>query len=261
MNVKTFVVPLDCSELSERALPIAEAMAARVGGGLLLVSAQFHGPLDPHEYLDEQTTRITHCPVDISPTKHEHAAAAITGALEGSDDRILCMTTHGRGSFRWAAVGSVAEEVMLKTDRPVLLIGPHCHADALERGTHLLVCADHAEAAAGLAPAVHEWAERLDLRPRVAVAVHPIDVESAEHSDVVLGPLAQALGMPNTDEAELLRATYVTGALADYAADLPAALIAINSHARSGIRRFALGSETMAVVHLAPCPVLVVHTL
>jgi nucleotide-binding universal stress UspA family protein len=35
--------------------------------------------------------------------------------------------------------------------------------------------------------------------------------------------------------------------------------MAINSHARTGIKRFSLGSETMAVLHLAPCPVLVVH--
>jgi nucleotide-binding universal stress UspA family protein len=261
MDPKTFVVPLDGSEYSERALAVAEALVARVNGSLLLVSAQFHGPLDPHEYLDEQAARITQCPVDIAPNEHERAAVAISTALEGGEDRIVCMTTHGRGSWRWAAVGSVAEEVIQRTDRPVLLVGRHCQADSLDRGQYLLVCADRAEAAAGLAPVVHEWAETLELRPRVAVAVHPIDVESAEHPEVVLGPLAKALEMPNTDDAELLRATYVTGALADYAADLPAALIAINSHARSGIRRFSLGSETMAVVHLAPCPVLVVHAL
>ena len=65
--------------------------------------------------------------------------------------------------------------------------------------------------------------------------------------------------MPNTDDAHLLRANYVAGKLADYADDLPAALMAINSHARTGFQRFSLGSETMAVLHLAPCPVLVVH--
>jgi nucleotide-binding universal stress UspA family protein len=259
MDTKTFVVPLDGSAYSERALPIAEALVARVNGSLLLVSAQFHGPLDPREYLSEQAARVTTCPVDIEATKHERAAVAIAAALERGDDRIVCMTTHGRGSWRWAAVGSVAEEVLQRTDRPLLLVGRHCRTDFLERGTELLVCADRAEAAAGLAPAVQAWSEALGLHPRVAVVVHPLDVESAENPEAVLGPLAHALGMPDTDDVHLLRANYVAGKLADYADDLPAALMAINSHARTGIKRFSLGSETMAVLHLAPCPVLVVH--
>jgi nucleotide-binding universal stress UspA family protein len=259
MDAKTFVVPLDGSDYSERALPVAEALVSRVNGALLLVSAQYHGPIDPHEYLGEQAARITQCPVDIVASTHDRAAVAIESALEGGDDRVVCMTTHGRGSWRWAAVGSVAEEVIQRTDRPLVLVGRHCRTDFLERGKDLLVCADRAEAAAGLAPAVHTWAEALGLHTRVAVVVHPLDVESAEHSEVVLGPLAQALGMPDSRDAHLLRANYVAGALADLADDLPAGLMAISSHARTGFRRFSLGSETMAVLHLAPCPVLVVR--
>jgi nucleotide-binding universal stress UspA family protein len=259
MNAQTFVVPLDGSAYSERALPVAQALVARVSGRLLLVSAQFHGPLDPQEYLREQAARVTQCPVDIVASQHDRAPVAIESVLEGGADRIVCMTSHGRGSWRWAAVGSVAEEVIQGTDRPVVLVGRHCRTDFLERGKDLLVCADRAEAAAGLAPAVRTWAEALDLHLRVAVVVHPLDVESAEHSEVVLGPVAQALGMPDTRDAHLLRANYVAGALADLADDLPAALLAINSHARAGLRRFSLGSETMAVLHLAPCPLLVVR--
>ena len=55
MDPKTIVVPLDGSEFAERALPVAKAIADRIGGGLLLVSASYRGPLHPHEYLDEVT--------------------------------------------------------------------------------------------------------------------------------------------------------------------------------------------------------------
>jgi nucleotide-binding universal stress UspA family protein len=258
MDAKTFVVPLDGSESSERALPVAEALAARVGGKLLLVSAEFHGPLRPREYLAEQVARVVDCPVDILASTRDRAAVVIEGALAGGDDRIVCMTTHGRGSWRWAAVGSVAEEVIERTERPLLLVGRHCRTDFLQRGKELVVCADRAEAASGLAPAVHEWAGALDLHPRVAVVVHPLDVESAEHPEIVLGPVARAFAVP-AEDTHLLRRNYVAGALADYADDCHAALLAINTHARKGFQRFALGSETMAVVHLAPCPVLVTH--
>ena len=258
MNAKTFVVPLDGSENSERALPVAEALATRVGGKLLLVSAELHGPMRPREYLGEQLARVTDCPVDVLASTHERASVVIEAALAEDENRIVCMTTHGRGSWRWAAVGSVAEEIIQATDRPLLLVGRHCRTDFLKRGKDLLVCADRAEAASGLAPAVHEWAGALDLHPRVAVVVHPLDVESAEHAEVVLGPIAQAFDLP-AEDAQLLRRNYVAGALADYADDCSAALMAINTHARTGFQRFSLGSETMAVVHLAPCPVLVTH--
>jgi len=256
---KTFVVPLDGSEYSERALPIAEAMAARIGGGMLLVSAPFHGPLNPREYLDEIAAKVRKCPVDTFGTDALLAPIAITDALDGSEDRLVCMTTHGRGSWRWAAVGSAAEEVIRRTDRPLVLVGRQCRADFLERGRDLLVCADTVATAAALAPVVRTFAELLTLRVDVATVVHPLDVPSAEYPEVVLDPLVEALGPVDVADARLLRTTYVSGALADYADDLPAALMAMKTHARTGVPRFVLGSETMAVLHHAPCPVLVVH--
>jgi nucleotide-binding universal stress UspA family protein len=258
MAAKTFVVPLDGSEYSEQALAVAEVLADRVGGGLLLVSAPFHGPLKPREYLEEVVAKVTKCPVELLATDDFLAPAAISDALAGDDGRIVCMTTHGRGSWRWAAVGSVAEEVIRRTDRPLVLVGRQCRADFLERGHDLLVCAENTAAASALAPIVHTFADLFDLRVCVATVVHPLDVPSAEHPEDVLVPLVEALG-PTVADTRLLRATYVAGALADYADDLPAALMAMKTHARTGVQRFVLGSETMAVLHHAPCPVLVVR--
>jgi nucleotide-binding universal stress UspA family protein len=257
MEAKTFVVPLDGSAYSERALPVAEALAVRTGGGLLLVSVPFHGPLEPSAYLDEQSARITQCPVETFSTGEVLAPAAITDALEADDDRIVCMTTHGRGSWRWAAVGSIAEEVIRRTSRPLLLVGRLCRSDFVQGGRDLLVCVDTTSAAAALGPAVRVWAESLSLRVNVATVVHPLDVPSAEHPELVLRPLIEALGSTEVGAAQLLRANYTAGALVDYADDLPAVLIAMNTHARTGVPRFVLGSQTMAVLHEASCPVLV----
>jgi nucleotide-binding universal stress UspA family protein len=259
MDPKTLVVPLDGSEHSERALPVAQAIADRIGGGLVLVSAQFRGPLDPREYLEEQAARVSVCPVELHPTKHENSLVAISNVLNEAEDRVVCMSTHGRGSWRWAALGSVAEEVIKRTDRPVVLVGRHCRADFLARGSDLLVCADHADAAAAMAPTVRSWSAMLKLRTRVAVVVHPLDVPSAKHPELVLEPITQALGVSDPEAGILLRENYIAGGLVDCADDLPAALMAINTHARRGAQRLLLGSETMAVVHLAPCPVLVTH--
>jgi nucleotide-binding universal stress UspA family protein len=259
MTAKTVVVPLDGSEYAERALPVAEAFVDRIGGGLLLVSAQYYGPLEPRAYLEGCAALHDRCPVEVLATKESYAARLISEAVSGGDDRVVCMTTHGRGRFRWAALGSVAEDVIRRSDRPVLLVGRNCRTDFLDRSSHLVACADGSDESDELAPATKAWAEQLGLDLRVAVVVHPLDVESAEHSGTLLGSMATQFGGIVPADATMIRSSFPAGALADYAEELPAALVAMNSHARSGLARFALGSTTMSVLHLASCPLLVTH--
>jgi nucleotide-binding universal stress UspA family protein len=260
MTPKTLIVPLDGSEFAERALPIAGAIAERIGGGLLLLSAQYHGPLEPHEYLEARASELKGFPVELVATKDQIAEEAILDALAADDDRVACMTTHGRGRLRWAVIGSVAEDVIRRTHRPIVLVGRHCRTDFLERSSHLLACTDgggydHLS----LVPAAQEWSALLGLDLRVATVRHPLDVESAEHAEQIMALLAERFGSSHPSDAEVVRSGYPIGAIADYAEDLPAAIVAMNTHARSGMPRLGLGSVTMGVVHLAPCPVLVTH--
>jgi nucleotide-binding universal stress UspA family protein len=55
----------------------------------------------------------------------------------------------------------------------------------------------------------------------------------------------------------LLRNGYPAGAIVDLAEALPAALVAMTTHTRTGLTRFMVGSVTMGVLNSAPCPVLV----
>ena len=259
MTSPTFVVPLDGSPYSERALPVATALAQRAGGSLLLVSAEDHGPLRPAEYLAQIAASPRAVPVEtvcIAETD-TYPAEAIVKVVHESDNRVVCMTSHGRGGLRWGILGSVAEEVMRRAERPTFLIGRHCQEDFLTNARYLLACSDGSESSAALAPTVIDWAERLGLDLHVATVVHPLDIESAEHSDVLLDPIVAQFGGPDRVAATMLTSSYPEGALADYAGDLRAAVIAMNSHCRTGLARFALGSTTMGLVHQAACPVLV----
>ena len=94
---------------------------------------------------------------------------------------------------------------------------------------------------------------------RVVTVRHPLDVDSAEQADALCASMAAQFGRSDPADAALVRSGYPAGALADHADELPAAVMAMSSHARSGVPRLALGSVTMGVVHLAPCPVLVAH--
>jgi nucleotide-binding universal stress UspA family protein len=261
MSPKTLVVPLDGSAYAELALPAAQALAERIGGGLMLVSAQYQGPLDPQGYLEECAERLGQVPVEVIGSKDELAADVIADAVNASDDRVVCMTTHGRGRLRWAALGSVAEEVISRANRPMFLVGRNCRPDFLSRSSELLACTDGSYESEELAPAAREWAEVLGLELRVAMVAHPLDVESAETADVLLRSLAAEFGDPDRIKATMVRRRFVAGAIADLADDLPAAIIGMNSHARHGFARFALGSVTMAVLQFASCPLLVAHRL
>jgi nucleotide-binding universal stress UspA family protein len=122
MIPRTFVVPLDGSPFAERAVGAARAIARRVDGELLLVSADHRGPLEPREYLGEVAARCTDVPVGTLAHAEHLPADAILGVVGQSDDRILCMTSHGRGGLRWAMIGSVAEDVLRRASCPVLAV-------------------------------------------------------------------------------------------------------------------------------------------
>jgi len=95
MTARTFVVPLDDSPFAERVLPVACTLAERVGGSVLLVSAPYKGVLRPREYLAEVAARCT-VPVETSTAEAYLPDDAIAKVVEEAEDRIVCMTSHGR---------------------------------------------------------------------------------------------------------------------------------------------------------------------
>jgi nucleotide-binding universal stress UspA family protein len=261
MPARTIIVPLDGSDLAERALPVATTLAGKVGAGLLLVSAPWDSDRDlVRRYLDTVAGRVGVDDVEVRATEDRRPADSIVAALNEGADRVVCMTTHGRGRFRWSVVGSVAEEVLQHSDGPTVLVGRRSRADAVGSDGPVLVGVDGSPVSAEVVPVACEWAQALGRAVTVAFVSHPLDVEDAVHPDAVVGPaadLVRAAGLPV--ETKLVRSSFPAGALADLAEDSSAALIAMTTHARSGLSRVTLGSVTMGVLNEAPCPVLAVH--
>ncbi len=193
---------------------------------------------------------------------NEHpAAAAIGHVVADGPDRLLCMTTHGRGALRWAVLGSVAEQVVRQSRQPVLLVGRHCSLEALDEPRLMLVCVDGSNVAEPVIPVATQWAKTLGLQVRVASVIHPLDVEGATHPNQVVDAIVERFRADGVNaEPILLRGSYIAGAIADCARGLPATLIAMNTHARGGLARIALGSVAMGTVGLAECPVLLAPT-
>lgn len=255
----TIVVPLDGSEFAERALPVARALAERLGSGLLLVTTRSdHDPEPPEDYLARVVESTPGLPTRTLVIHEGPTAAAIALVAREHPGRVVCMTTHGRGGLRWAVLGSVAEEVVRQSSDPVVLVGRRCWTSWPTAPAGLVVCTDGSATSREIVPHACEWAKALGLEVRIAEVTHPLDVESATHPGAVLQPLVdQARTEGVTAHAVLLRSSYPAGALVDYAESLPASMLAMSSHGRTGLARVAFGSVTMGVLNTAPCPVLV----
>ena len=92
------------------------------------------------------------------------------------------------------------------------------------------------------------------------VSVSPPDAPATgDTSDVALPAhlaheLARELG--RDVDFDSLHGDDVADAVVRYAVDRDAGLIAAATHGRTGLKRIALGSTTMAMVHRSPVPVL-----
>jgi len=256
MEPKTFVVPLDGSELAERAVPVAAALARRIGGRVLVVTAEFgSSTVHPREYLDEIASRDLDCAIEPMFVVGKYPATVLAELLAEHDDYVVCMTTHGRGRVAWAAIGSVAETVLREAKRPLVLVGPHCRPDFFMQPGRMLVACAGEPWAADAADDVRSWATRLELEPHVVTVAHPLDTETTVHPERITQSVARQFGVePN--EVVLVHDDDPQAVLLRKAGTLGASMIAMATHSRHGLARVALGSVTTAVVRHAPCPVL-----
>ena len=149
------VVPLDGSELSERAVPVALTLAKTLGAWLLFIrvvpslhsgTGEFgfsdypsYYTLDTEKeqaatYLAEFVERARRDGVDASSwTPTGRAASRIVEGIEDEPGALVVMSTHGASGFQRWAVGSVTGEVIRISGHPVLVLPPGAYGDAADR--------------------------------------------------------------------------------------------------------------------------------
>ena len=258
MIPRNIVVPLDGSAFAERAIAVAHKLTAQTGGRVTLMTArEDDDPAREYDYL--QKAAAEHGPANVLFVQDRQAAPAISVVAEDDGEHLVCMTSHGRGSLRWAALGSVTEAVIRESRVPVLVVGRHCVLDVtpFERA---VVALDGSDANDPVVPVAIEWSRELGLAVRLVHVIHPLDVEGAEHPNKAVQAIADRMRESGlTVEVLLLRSTLVGAAIADAAATVTGPLVMMSSHSRTGARRLALGSVAMQTVAMSPAPVLVVH--
>lgn len=266
----TIVVPLDGSPFSERALRPACSIAARLPDSRVLLVTCTPDDVDRSQHQLDDRARLYSDVVEVETrlVGNGDPALAILAVVASEPDAMLCMATHGRGGIGSTVLGSVAKQVVCRSPQPLVLVGPQCRTALLpaERG-RLLVCSDGSTLADSINPIAADWCERLQLEPWLAEVVPPDEYPEAAHRparnrqvDAATTHLAKLSARLGTSGApaqwEVLHGT-PSRAIAGFAERLPAALIGIATHGRSGLTRITMGSVATDVVRHAPCPVLI----
>ncbi len=126
------LVPLDGSDLSEKAIPWGKLLAKGPSSSLVLLRA-----VSPHmsagnlleafnaaeRYLDEKVSQLRDASLKVEATVHIGEPVEVivrASILEGVD--LIVMTTHGRSGVSRFLYGSVAEGVLARSQSPVMLV-------------------------------------------------------------------------------------------------------------------------------------------
>jgi nucleotide-binding universal stress UspA family protein len=272
-DATTIVVPLDGSIAAETALRPAAAFAARAEGGrMLLIRCTSADPDRARRYLEGRADRFRAVVgIDVDVTTDGPPADAMFDTVERIPGSLLCMATHGHGGVRTALLGSVAEGVVCRATSPIVLVGPRCRTALLPREVgDVVVTSDGSTFSEAILPYAAFWARVLDLTPWVVEVVGPDEEVSPltdpprnrqiEAGTARLEKLAARLDAGGTDtRVQVLHGADTGRSITALAERVPAAMIAMATHGKTGLTRTLMGSVSSAVVRQAPCPVLLVR--
>jgi len=259
---QTVILPLDGSDVAQRALPVADALATAHHAAVVLVTTPAtleDDRLVPPAWLVEASRKLSVPDVRTDIVDTKWAVEGIRSVVEEAADPIVCMATHGRGRVGAAILGSVAQDVVRTVDAPVVLVGPHTDVERHPGDGPLLVCHDGAPASSAVLAAACEWMRAFGTGALLLHVSHPLDAEAAHEPTTVIDLAAEQLARCGAVEVQTVRDSYPVGVILDEARDRRVPAIAMSTLGRGGLSRMTLGSVAASVVHAAPCPVLVVR--
>ena len=248
-------------------LPPAPAVTPPLGGGIVVVPSDVGTPARRERRREELSRQLR----DVAGVGHAWptsiplgiAAFEIEEAARENDAALIVVGLHTHSTLQRIFRDDVLLDVVRHATVPVL--GVVASLERLPR--RILVAMDFSRAsvrAARAAAAVTGQGAEIVLAHVTPTTPHPV------HEDGEGSRLVRELGVARAFESilqDLPRThgmiwtpTIVEGdpcdALLDLAARMPAELLAVGTHRRTGVERFFLGSVTQAVLRAAPCSVL-----
>jgi len=290
------LVPLDGSESAQLALPYAEKLAGRLGSRITFIYViesaddkqyQMH-QLDLQKiveatksgievYLDERGGKEVKVDAVILTG---NPAEEIVNYSDKENIGLIVMSTHGRSGIKRWAMGSVADKVLRATAKPLALIrGRRAEPGASEKGmlNKILATLDGSKQSEAVIPYVEELASKLKTEVIVLQVVAP-----DYHIYTAGGPEYGVYSEQQIDSARAFARDYLerivaslkekgiaamshvmsgtaTDEIIKFADASDIGLVAMITHGRSGVSRWALGSVAERVLRAGNAPLLLIR--
>ena len=293
MSFKRILVPLDGSELAERALSPALALAAAMPAKLFLIRVAIPlslnldpelykrilelGQDDANHYLTSIQSRFSSFATQIEAqvVVGRPARSIINFAQEKEIDLII-MSSHGRsGVSRWV-YGSVADKVLHNTPCAKLIIHPQVIIEPFSI-KRILVPLDGSSIAEqalepALALAVALPAELILLRMTAAPqlflqepvpgwpTLNAVMETTTQEANTYLQGVQAAVEGSDVSISSLVTTGPTAEGIIEIADSQRADLIVMCSHGRSGIERWVFGSVAEKVLRCVNCLTLVIRS-
>ena len=289
--MKKILVPLDGSELSEKVLSHVETLAKKSGAEVILLRVvpftwpnEFLHVREMGNKLDKEASDYLFA---INAQLEEKGIKGECRVHEGSVPKVICdlarerevdliaMTTHGRGGVKRWALGSVADKVIQISPIHVLLCRISEKEMAPTNYKNILIPVDGSHFSEGTFPQVKYLMELFESK---VWFLYVVDTHLAESFTVIKKSIMgkeEALRRKIKDYfttfEKRLKKTGATNyeivvreglpaeTISDFAEELEIDLIAMSTHGRGGIARWALGSVTNKVVQISSNPVLLIR--
>ena len=286
---RTIMVPLDGSALAERALPLAEALAARGGGRLILMRAVVAHPFpaadaaeqqrqlvqEAAHYLSGVASRFDACLQVECAVAYGDAAQSILAEARLRDVNLVVMATHGRGGLgRWL-YGSVADQVLRQAGMPVALVPAACdHTWDRSRPMRVVVPLDGSDFALEALGAVRALAHMGSVDVALLRVVEPVGlaVYAREAREVSFAPeeqlavaqrylerMAATLEVTAREVSIHVALGTAPSEIAALACEEGADLVVMATHGRGGLSRLVMGSTATGTLHRVHTPLLLVR--
>lgn len=295
LQLNHILLARDFSSISDQALRYAADLAQRSEATLHLLYANvLHDDpfgdepatpeVSPEERirkrlrLDPEDTPLTErypgLKVEVDVRRDIAAAPAILNYAADADVDLIAMGTHGRRGVRRLLLGSVAEEVVRRAERPVLTVRRD-EAEETPTIERILVPIDFSDFSEEALRNACAWARlydaQLDLLHVVEENLHPAFYVGGVQSIYDVQPdidekarkrMREQLEAIDAEAASRAQVHVETGRAArkitQFAERAGSDLVIMSTHGLTGLEHFLLGSVTEKVVRHVAAPVLTV---
>jgi nucleotide-binding universal stress UspA family protein len=261
--IEEVIACLDGSPFAEQILPLAHCVATGNSVPLTIVRVVTdREELSAEEaYLNEWARAYA---ARLTVLVSQDAAGAIVAELEKSPGAIPAMTTHGRTALAEAILGSVAFGVLRGSKRPALLYRPQpVLLNAPRKIATIAAALDGGKFAEAILAAAAEMAVVLKSN---LVLLQVLTGERFAPASLAAGDVLESSYLRRTASAVQRRYGILPNwdvlhgepgdALCRYLRDMPDTLLALTTHARSGLRRALFGSIAAHCLRNAALPML-----